>query len=56
MSEVEANETPKKVRFRLFFIGNEENDVEVVEVNDLDFKSMKRRLRCGKNVFISGVN
>lgn len=46
----------EKLRFRLFFLGDKENDVEVVEVNDLDFEIMKKRLKCGKNIFISGID
>ena len=56
LSEFEVYNTPKKGRYRLFFIGNEDNDVEVIEVNDLDFKNMKKRLKCGKDIFISGIS
>jgi len=56
LSEVEIGNTPERLRYRLFFIGDNDNDVEVIEVNDLDFKIMKRNLKCGKNIFISGIN
>jgi len=56
LSEVEIKNTPEKLRYRLFFLGDEDNDIEVIEVNDLDFEIMKRRLKCGKNIFISGIN
>ena len=56
LSEVELRNTPEKFRYRLFFIGDEDNDVEVVEVNEIDFETMKRRLKCGKNIFIAGIN
>ena len=56
LSKVEITNTPEKHQYRLFFLGDEDNDVEVIEVNELDFEIMKRRLKSGKNIFISGIN
>jgi hypothetical protein len=56
LSEIEVGNTSEKLRYRLFFLGDGENDIEVIEVNDLDFEFVKRRLKCGKNIFISGIN
>ena len=56
MSGIKINNPPKKLKYRLFFIGNNEDDVEVLEVNELDFNKMKKRLECGKDIFISEIN
>ena len=56
MPEVEIENTPETIQYRLFFIGDEDTDVEVMEVNNLDFEIVKRRLKSGKNIFISGIN
>ena len=56
LPEIQIGNTLKKLRYRLFFLGDEDNDIEVVEVNNLDFEIVKRRLKCGKNIFISGIN
>ena len=34
----------EKLGFRIFFIGNGDYDVEVVEVHEIDFADVKRRL------------
>ncbi len=40
--------------FQLFFLVNNENqDVEVVEVGEIDFTEVKRRLENGESVFIA---
>jgi len=54
LSEAELRNTQEKLRYRLFVLGNEDNDVEVIEVNDLNVEKIKRRLKSGKNIFISG--
>lgn len=41
--------------FRLFFVGNEDYDVEVVEVDEIDFDDVKRRLEGGESIFMSGI-
>ncbi|MFC1487316.1 hypothetical protein ACFLRN_06490 [Thermoproteota archaeon] len=56
MSEIELENTSEKLRYRLFFLGEGDNDIEVIEVSDLDFEIVKRHLKCGKNIFISGIN
>ena len=43
------------VGFRLFFLGKEELDVEVIEVNKIDFDDLKRQLKNGKSVFMTTV-
>jgi hypothetical protein len=43
----------KETPFQLFFLKNDETqNVEVVEVNEIDFKEVKRRLERGESVFI----
>ena len=40
--------------FQLFFLINNENqDIEVVEVREIDFTEVKRRLEKGESVFIT---
>jgi len=41
--------------FRLFFLGKEDVDVEVIEVNKIDFDDLKRQLKNGKSVFMTTV-
>lgn len=49
---VEVNE--EKPLFRLFFLKNSEyQSVEVVEVEDIDFREIKKHLEQGESVFIS---
>ena len=45
--------------FRLFILGKHECDVEVLDVKQIDFDKVKKRLEDGKSVFmttIPGVN
>ena len=42
----------KTLGFRLFFIGNEDSDVEVLEVEKIDFEKVKKRLELGESVFM----
>ena len=56
LPEIEIGNTLEKLRYRLFFLGDEDKDIEVIEVNDLDFEIVKRRLKCGKKIFISEIN
>ena len=39
--------------FRLFFLGKEDLDVEIVEVNKIDFDDLERQLQNGKSVFVT---
>jgi copper(I)-binding protein len=40
--------------FQLFFlINNEKQDIEVVEVSEIDFTEVKKRLEKGESVFIT---
>ncbi len=41
--------------FRLFFLGKEDLDVEVIEVNEIDFNDLKRQLKNGKSVFMTAI-
>ena len=41
--------------FRLFFLGKEDIDVEVIEVNKIDFDYLKKQLTNGKSVFMTTV-
>jgi hypothetical protein len=52
LKKVTVNEN-KKLGFRLFFLGNEDWDVEVMEVEEIDFEGIKSRLKFGESVFIS---
>lgn len=50
-------EESQRSKFRLFFLGEEEGDVEVVNMDRIDFKYVESRLRNGESVFISqGTN
>jgi len=39
--------------FRLFFLGKEDFDVEILEVNKIDFDDLERQLQNGKSVFVT---
>ena len=41
--------------FRLFFLGKREDDVEVFDVEDIDFQNVKERLDNGKSIFITRI-
>ena len=44
----------EKLLFQLFFLRDDENQsVEVEEVDDIDFKIVKKRLEEGESVFIT---
>jgi len=45
----------KTLGFRLFFIGNQDSDVEVLEVDKIDFENVKRRLELGESVFMATI-
>lgn len=42
--------------FRLFFLGENEYDVEVSEVKQIDFDIVKRQLLDGKSVFMKSMS
>lgn len=42
--------------FRLFFLGENEYDVEVSEVKQIDFDNVKRQLLDGKSVFMKSMS
>lgn len=44
-----------KAIFRIFFLGKENEEVEVMEVAKIDFEDVKRRLENGESVFISDI-
>ena len=41
--------------FRLFFLGKEDLDVEVIEVNKIDFNNLEKQLKTGKSVFMTTI-
>ena len=44
----------KETPFQLFFLKNDENqNVEVTEVNEIDFEEVKSRIERGESVFIT---
>ena len=44
----------KEASFQLFFLKNDDNQsVEVVEADEVDFEEVKRHLENGESVFIS---
>ena len=49
-----TNETEPR-GFRLIFLGKEEEDVEVLEVNEIDFADVKKRLEGGKSIFMATI-
>ena len=52
INPVEANR--ENSLFQLFFLLNNENqDIEVVEVEEIDFTEVKKRLEKGESVFIT---
>jgi hypothetical protein len=47
-------ETKKeKLIFQVFFLKNEDEGVEVIEVEEIDFEEVKRRIEDGQSVFIT---
>ena len=46
----------EQLGFRLFFLGKEDVDVEVIEVNKIDFDDLKRQLKNGKSVFMTTLH
>lgn len=51
-NHVEANR--ENLLFQLFFLINNENqDIEVVEVREINFTEVKKRLKNGESVFIT---
>ena len=52
INPIKSNE--QNLVFQLFFLLNNENqDIEVVEVKEIDFTEVKKRLEKGKSVFIT---
>jgi len=45
----------KKLGFRLFFLGKKDLDMEVMEVEKIDFENVKRRLELGESVFMATI-
>jgi hypothetical protein len=44
-----------KLAFRLFFIGTKDLDVEVMEVEKIDFENVKTHLELGESIFIATI-
>ena len=52
INPIKSNE--QNLAFQLFFLLNNENqDIEVVEVKEIDFTEVKKRLEKGESVFIT---
>ena len=45
----------KKNQFKLFFLGKKYTDVEVKEVEKIDFKNLMKCLESGESIFISDM-
>lgn len=43
----------EKLPFQVFFLSNKDEGVEVIEVEDIDFEEIKRRIKNGESVFIT---
>ena len=43
----------EKPMFQLFFLKDEDQSVEVVEVEEIDFREVERRLKQGESVFVT---
>ena len=43
----------EKPLFQLFFLKDDDKSVEVVEVEEVDFREVERRLKRGESVFIT---
>ena len=52
----ETRSNPDATKFRLFLLGKEDWDIEILEVNKIDYEIINRNLNLGKSVFISGTN
>ena len=52
----ETRSNPDVKKFRLFLLGKEDWDIEILEVNKIDYEIINRNLNLGKSVFISGTN
>lgn len=52
----ESRSNPDATKFRLFLLGKEDWDIEILEVNKIDYEIINRNLNLGKSVFISGTN
>ena len=53
--EERLNDIKDCIGFRIFFLGEQECDVEVSEVKQIDFDNVKRRLKNGKSVFMTTI-
>ena len=54
--EERLNDNQDCIGFRIFFLGEQECDVEVSEVKQIDFDNVKRRLKDGKSVFMTAIS
>jgi hypothetical protein len=45
----------KLLGYRLFFIGQEDLEIEVMETNHLDIEEIEHRLKSGESVFIDSI-
>jgi hypothetical protein len=53
--ETETKNQNKKRGFRLFFLGKKDSEVEVFEVEKIDFENVKKRLKYGESVFLTTI-
>ncbi|MEJ2495807.1 MAG: hypothetical protein P8Y79_15930 [Ignavibacteriaceae bacterium] len=53
-SEIKKSES-KSLGFSLFFLGIENQNVQVIETNEIDFEAVKLRLENGQSVFIDTI-
>jgi len=54
--EGRLNDSEDCIGFRIFFLREQECDVEVSEVKQIDFDNVKRRLKDGKSVFMTAIS
>ncbi len=52
----ESRSNPDATKFRLFLLGKEDWDIEILEVEKIDYEIINRNLNLGKSVFISGTS
>jgi thiamine pyrophosphokinase len=54
--QTEPRSNTDTVKFRLFLLGKEVSDIEILEVEKIDYEIINRNLNLGKSVFISSTS
>jgi thiamine pyrophosphokinase len=51
-----TSNNPDTLKFRIFLLGEEDRDIEILEVEKIDYEIINRNLNLGKSVFISSTS